>query len=64
MEEPAWQRMLAAVVAARRQLDEAEHLAVLMAREAGRTWEQIGEGLGMTRQAARRRFERVRRRRD
>ena len=40
-----------------------EFEAVQTVREAGATWEEIGDALGMTRQAARQRFGEVRRRR-
>lgn len=63
-EEPrAWQRLLETIVSARRELDRMEFEAVQVVREAGATWEDIGDALGISRQAARQRFGEVRQRR-
>ena len=59
---PAWRRLLEVVAEARRSLDVIEFDAVQTVREAGATWEEIGDVLGISRQAARRRFEKPRRR--
>jgi hypothetical protein len=61
--EKAWQRLLATVASARRELDRMEFEAVQTVREAGATWEEIGDALGISRQAARQRFGQPRRRR-
>jgi hypothetical protein len=55
-ETRAWQRLLDQVVAARECLAALEFETVQVVREAGATWEEIGEALGMSRQAARQRF--------
>lgn len=60
---PTWLRLLAEVTEMRRRQDMIEHLAVQMMREAGATWEDIGEALGISRQAARERFGKPRQRR-
>ena len=60
---PAWRRLLETVASARRELDRIEFEAVQTVREAGATWEDIGEALGISRQAARQRFGEPRRRR-
>lgn len=49
---------------ARRVIAQIEFDAVQVVREAGATWEEIGEVLGISRQAARRRFEQPRKRRS
>lgn len=61
--EPTWAKMLEEVADARRRLDMIEHLAVRLVRDAGATWEDIGDVLGISRQAARERFGEPRRRR-
>ena len=66
MDDPVpatWQRLLAEVAETRRRLDMIEHLAVKLVRDAGATWEDIGDMLGISRQAARERFGEPRRRR-
>ena len=62
-EVPAWRRLLEGVGEARDALARIEFDAVQTAREAGATWEDIGDELGISRQAARRRFEVPRQRR-
>lgn len=47
---------LAHVLGAMDMLEQAERSLVAAAREQGSTWEQIGDVLGVTRQAARQRF--------
>ncbi len=47
----------------RRRADLVEYQAVQLVREAGATWEDIGEALGISRQAARERFGTPRQRR-
>ena len=47
---------LAAVVALRRSADQLELAAVAAAIEAGWTWADVAEALGVTRQAAHKRF--------
>lgn len=47
----------------RRSLDRLEYENVMLVRAAGATWEQIGDELGISRQAAARRFAQPRRRR-
>jgi hypothetical protein len=52
---------LAAGIDAAHAADQAERqlgLAALAARQAGATWAQIGDALGLTRQAAQQRWER------
>ena len=46
----------------RRHADAVEYRAVQLARSYGATWEDIAEPLGISRQAAASRFEKVRRR--
>lgn len=60
---PKWVELLQAVVDLRQRADFIEHLAVQTVREQGATWEDIGEALGISRQAARERFGTPRRRR-
>jgi hypothetical protein len=50
-------RDLWAVRRLKRWLDEEEAERVALAREAGHTWDAIGQALGITRQAAQARFE-------
>ena len=50
---------LAIIVAWRRQLDEDQALAVERARSQGATWSAIGAALGMTQQAANKRYARA-----
>lgn len=65
-EEPVspvpWVAMLKEIAEARRHLDLAEYHAVQAVRDAGGTWEDVGEALGISRQAARQRFSQPRRR--
>ena len=51
-----WARGLKAARDLRAALDDAERAAVEAARSAGATWEQIGEALGTSRQAAHRKW--------
>lgn len=44
-------------------LDSVEHEVVSLMRDKGETWESIGETIGISRQAARQRFGKLRRRR-
>jgi molybdopterin/thiamine biosynthesis adenylyltransferase len=44
-------------------LDSVEHEVVSLMRDHGHTWEDIGEMVGISRQAARQRFGKLRRRR-
>jgi DNA-directed RNA polymerase specialized sigma24 family protein len=56
---PAARRLagvLAALAEVRRTIDSLEHEVTMLAREAGCTWEDIGEALGISRQAARSRL--------
>lgn len=46
----------------RRRVDLVELLVIQIARDSGATWEEIGEVLGISRQAARSRFALLRRR--
>jgi hypothetical protein len=62
-ETPAWRRLLDDVAEMRRQGDKVEWDVVQLVREAGATWEEIGEVLGISRQAARQRFSKPRDRR-
>lgn len=55
-EDPA--AALAAVIALRRMADRLERAAVAHAIEAGWTWAQVAEALGVTRQAAHKRHSR------
>lgn len=52
-------RELRAAAAARREADARIEAAALAARRAGLSWGAIGAQLGMTRQGARQRFERL-----
>ena len=61
--EPTWMAFLDAVTSCRRLVAEMEYLAVQMLRDEGRPWDEIGARLNLSRQAARRRFERARQRR-
>lgn len=54
--------VLAELASLRRGLDALEHEVVSMVRIGGATWEQIGDELGISRQAARQRFSKLRRR--
>lgn len=54
---------LAEVARLRRDLDGIEYQAVKLARTFGASWEDIGEGLGISRQAATGRFSKPRKRR-
>jgi DNA-directed RNA polymerase specialized sigma24 family protein len=49
---------LTAINTARLTLDDAEHLAVALARSGGTTWQEIADALGISRQAAHERFSR------
>jgi hypothetical protein len=55
-EDPA--EGLQAVVALRRLADDLERLHVAAARERGWTWQQIGDALGVSRQAVHKKHER------
>jgi hypothetical protein len=59
----AWQILLDEVVEMRRRMDALEYQSIQVVREAGATWEEIGEALGISRQAARSRFGEPRQRR-
>lgn len=52
-------RVVEQVTAARKYLGHAEVGAVALLREAGASWQQIGDALGVTRQAAQMRFGKV-----
>lgn len=54
--EPAWRRLLDELAKAREDLASIEYETVQVVREAGATWEDIGDALGISRQAARDRF--------
>jgi hypothetical protein len=58
--EPAWRQLLVEVAKAREDLASIEHETIRVVREAGATWEDIGEALGISRQAARERFSKPR----
>lgn len=60
---PAWQALLREVAELRRRADLIEYRAIELVRESGVTWEDIGEALGISRQAARERFGKPRQRR-
>lgn len=60
---PAWQELLREVAELRRRADLIEYWSVELVRQAGATWEDIGEALGISRQAARERFGKPRQRR-
>jgi predicted transcriptional regulator len=49
---------LSAVVALRRLTDRLEVIQVTAARRAGWTWQQIGDALGITRQAVHKKYRR------
>ena len=55
--------LLAEITEMRRRLDRVEYETVSLLRAVGVTWDDIGEELGISRQAARERYERVRTRR-
>ena len=57
--EAATLRELRAAAAARREADARIEAAALAAHRAGMSWGAIGAQLGMTRQGARQRFERL-----
>jgi predicted ArsR family transcriptional regulator len=62
---PAARRLavvLTSLAECRRVIDELEHEVTMLARESGVTWEDIGEGLGISRQAARSKLGSPRRR--
>lgn len=63
MNDPAYVRLLQALAEARRQLAEVEYEAVRLAREAGATWQEIGDEFNMSRQAAASYFKRPKGRR-
>lgn len=64
---PPAARRLAAVLSSlaevRQVIDGLEHEVTMLAREAGLTWEDIGDALGVSRQAARSRLGTPKRRR-
>ena len=60
MAELAWRRLLAELAKAREDLASIEYETIQVVREAGATWEDIGEVLGISRQAARERFSQPR----
>lgn len=65
--EPAWRRLLNELDELRDRVARVEHEAIQVLRESGATWDDIGDALGISRQAARSRFEKprvLRRRRD
>lgn len=57
-ESPPYVRLLQTVATMRRELAEIEYQAVVMARQAGATWQEIGDEFDMSRQAAREYFSR------
>jgi hypothetical protein len=48
----------------RHEVDVLEHLVVSLLRDRGASWEEIGDELGITRQAAARRFSHAKPRRN
>lgn len=63
-EQPPWLGLLAEIAEVRRgRLDWIEYHAIGLVRSSGATWEDIGEALGISRQAARQRFGKPSRRR-
>lgn len=58
--EPAWRRLLEELDELRERVARVEYEAIQVLRENGTTWEDIGEALGISRQAARSRFGRPR----
>lgn len=58
-----WRLLLDEVRELRERADRIEFRATELVREAGVTWEDIGDALGISRQAARERFGQPRRRR-
>lgn len=60
-ERAPWVRVLADIAELRARLDQLEHDSITLVREAGATWEDIGDELGISRQAARERFTKPRR---
>lgn len=58
-----WLALLEEVLECRRRLDAIEYHAIELVREGGATWEDIGDALGISRQAARERFSVPRQRR-
>lgn len=55
-------QVLQDVVAMRRQMDQVEHNAIALVRAAGLSWDDIGDELGVSRQAVRQRFNKIRQR--
>jgi hypothetical protein len=62
-EAAAFVQVLADVVDLRRRLDQLELHVIDLVRASGATWEEIGDELGISRQAARDRYGKLRRRR-
>ena len=58
--EPAWRMLLLELAKAREDMASIEFETIRVVRESGATWEDIGEALGISRQAARERFARPR----
>lgn len=61
--ESPWLALLSEVAELRRRADQIEFYAIDLVRQHGATWEDIGEALGISRQAASQRFAVPRRRR-
>lgn len=61
-EPPPLVALLEELAEVRRRIDFVEYHAVQLLRAVGATWEDIGEALGISRQAARQRFSQPRRR--
>lgn len=62
--EPTYVAILAELEGLRGSVHRLEFQVIRLMREAGVTWEAIGDEFGITRQAARSRFGTQRRRRD
>jgi hypothetical protein len=60
---PAFVAILGELAEMRATMSRLEHQAIQLLRETGLTWEAIGDELGISRQAARSRFEVPRQRR-
>lgn len=62
-EQPTWQALLEEVAELRRRAGRIEFRAIELVRSTGVTWEDIGDALNISRQAARQRFGEPRQRR-
>lgn len=62
-EDAPFAEVLADVIDLRRRMDALELHVIELVRNAGATWEQIGDELGISRQAARERYGKLRARR-